>query len=338
LPLYTAADVRVALRRLRPVGYGERLAIADDVVLRLRCAGHILGSAIVELELAGRRPARVVFSGDLGRWQRPILRDPELVEEADILLVESTYGDRDHPPGADDRLAEVVQAVDAARGVLIIPSFAVGRTQELLWRLRQLEEQRRIPLLPVYLDSPMAIDVTDVYARHPEDHDLEMQALTDTLRHPLACERQQIVRRATDSKALNDLSGPMIIIAGSGMATGGRVLHHLKRRLPDAHTTVLLPGFQAAGTRGRALQEGAPEVRIHGESVPVRARIVMLEGLSAHADRADLLRWLRGFRRPPAATSVVHGEPHAADQLAATIRAKLGWDARVAAPHARLSL
>jgi metallo-beta-lactamase family protein len=186
-----------------------------------------------------------------------------------------------------------------------------------------------VPTLPVFVDSPMALDVMEIYCRHPEEHDVDMKLLADAQRHPLQSTRYRLVRTAMESKALNDHSGPMIIISASGMATGGRVIHHLKARLPDERTTVLLPGFQAAGTRGRALREGAREVRIHGRSVPVRAAVVTLDGFSAHADRDEILRWLEGFRRAPRQVHVVHGEPQAADSLAATIRAKFGWDASV---------
>ncbi len=211
-----------------------------------------------------------------------------------------------------------------------MPSFAVGRTQELVWRLRLLEDAGRIPELPVYLDSPMAIDVTDIYCRHPEDHDLAMEELMDARRCPLCCRQYNLAHSADESRALNRMSGPMILISASGMATGGRILHHLKLRLPDPSTTVLLPGFQAAGTRGRALQDGAPTVRIHGQDIPVRATVETLDGLSAHADREEILRWLGGFRRPPRRTWVVHGEPSSASAFAATLGG-LGHQATVPA-------
>jgi metallo-beta-lactamase family protein len=331
LPLFTADDAQAALAQLQPQPYGVSIAVTDGVRARFRRAGHILGSATVDLELGDRHAVRLVFSGDLGRWGRPILRDPELVAAADVLLVESTYGDRLHRTDAIEQLARVVRETDLRRGILIVPAFAVGRTQELIWSLRQLEDQGQIPSLPVFIDSPMAIDVTDIYCRHPEDHNLEMAALMDARRCPLCCKQYHLVRTAAESKALNDRSGPMIIVSASGMATGGRVVHHLKRRLPEERTTVLLTGYQAAGTRGRALQEGATTLRIHGESVGVRARIESIGGLSAHADRGEIFRWLAGFEKPPRSTYVVHGEPHAADQLAAGIRSTLGWTARVAA-------
>jgi metallo-beta-lactamase family protein len=336
LPLYTTADAEAALGLLEVRGYGTPFHITQDVTALFRRAGHILGAATMDLDLGGA--TRLAFSGDLGRWNRPIIRDPELVPEADVLLVESTYGDRVHSPEAESALARVVRDAAARGGALIIPAFAVGRVQELIWTLRRLEEANAVPTLPVFIDSPMAINVTDIYCRHPEDHDVDMKLLLDAKRCPLQCKEYRLVRTAEESKALNDRNGPMIIISASGMATGGRVIHHLKARLSDDRTTVLLPGFQAAGTRGRALQDGAREIRIHGRSIPVRATVVTLDGFSAHGDRDEILRWLAGFRQPPREVYVVHGEPQAADSLAATLRARLGWNASVAEDRATIAL
>ena len=330
LPLYTTADAEAALRLTESHPYGEPLAVTAGVTALFRRAGHILGSATVELRLVNQKTTRLVFSGDLGRWGRPILRDPEFVSEADVLLVESTYGDRTHSPDPAAALAGVVRDAAARGGALIVPAFAVGRSQELIWTLRQLEDAGSIPSVPVFVDSPMAINVADIYCQHPEDHNLDMKLLMDERRCPICCKQYNLVRTAVESKALNDRRGAMIIISASGMATGGRVLHHLKFRLPDEQTTVLLPGFQAAGTRGRALQEGSKEVRIHGQSIPVHAKVVTLDGFSAHADRDEILRWASGFHRPPGQAFVVHGEPQAAQALAVTLRSRLGWTARVA--------
>jgi metallo-beta-lactamase family protein len=335
LPLYTTQDAEAALRLTRPRRYGEPIALGPVVTATFRRAGHILGSASIEVTVGGHR---LVFSGDLGRWDRPILRDPELVQEADVLLLESTYGDRVHAPDAAAALAGVVRDAAARGGALIVPAFAVGRVQELIWTLRQLEDEGRIPSLPVFLDSPMAIDVTEIYCRHPEDHDLDMKLVMDAGRCPLCCRQYRLVRTVPESQALNAREGPMIIIAGSGMLTGGRVLQHLKHRMGDERTTVLLPGFQAEGTRGRALQEGARELRIHGQFVPVRARVVTLDGFSAHADREETFRWLAGFRRPPAHVYVVHGEPAASQSLATAIRSRLGWAAEVSRPGQTIEL
>ena len=330
LPLYTTADAEAALRLTASRPYGEEFPVTDGVTATFRRAGHILGSATVDLRLHGQPSTHLVFSGDLGRWNRPILRDPEGVSEADVLLVESTYGNRTHSPDPAAALAQVVRDAAARGGALIVPAFAVGRAQELIWTLRQLEDADAIPSLPVFIDSPMAINVTAIYCEHPEDHNLDMKLLMDERRCPLCCKQYHLVRSVAESKALNDRRGPMIIISASGMATGGRVLHHLKLRLPDEHTTVMLPGFQAAGTRGRALQDGAREVRIHGQSIRVRAKIVTLDGFSAHADREEILRWASGFGRPPRRTYVVHGEPEAARGLAETLHARLGWNVAIA--------
>jgi metallo-beta-lactamase family protein len=330
LPLYTVEDAEAALRRVQTRRYGQEFAVANGVRGIFRRAGHILGAATVELIVGARPAVHLVHSGDLGRTGRPILRDPESVESADFLLVESTYGDRAHPRDEVERLAAVVNETVKRDGALLVPSFAVGRAQELIWTLRQLEDSERIPSLPVFVDSPMAIEATEIYLRHPEDHDLDMRLLMDQRRGPLCCRQYTLTHSAEQSKSLNRLTGPFIVIAGSGMATGGRILHHLKLRLPDPRTTVLLPGFQAAGTRGRALQEGAKTVRIHGEDVEVKARVETIDGFSAHADRDGILTWLRGFRRPPRHTWVIHGEPPAASALAAAIQRDLRWPTSVA--------
>jgi metallo-beta-lactamase family protein len=260
-----------------------------------------------------------------------MLRDPEFVPEADILLIESTYGDRLHSTvDASEELAHVVSEAAARGGALIVPAFAVGRTQELIWRLRELENAGRIPTLPIFIDSPMATDATKVFCQHPEDHDIDMKLLMDEHRCPLCCKPYAFTRTPEQSKALNQYRGPLIIIAASGMATAGRVLHHFKQRLPDKRTTVLLVGFQAAGTRGRSLQDGARSIRIHGRDVPVAAHIAKIDGLSAHADRDDLLRWFRGFERSPRRVFVVHGEPSSSQSLATALAAENGCDAAVA--------
>ena len=315
----------------------RRRAPAPGLAARFRPAGHILGASTVELELAGKR---LVCSGDLGRYGVPIMQDPQPVLQADTLLVESTYGNRLHPP--DDGTPVIVQAMRRAverRGALLIPAFAVGRTQQLLYLLRQLEEEDRVPALPVYLDSPMAIAATVAYARHPEEHDDETSRTGAVGTRPFAPARFHLSPSAEDSKRLNDVEGPLVIIAGSGMATGGRILHHLRRRLGDERTTVLFAGYQAPGTRGRSLCEGARSVRIFGEEMPVRATILTTDALSAHADQQDLLRWLKGFQRPPAATYAVHGEPAAASALCEVIVRALGWPRVAVAAHgARVAL
>jgi metallo-beta-lactamase family protein len=329
LPLYTGADAEATFKLLRTHRYGAVFSVAEGVRAVFRHAGHILGSATVELR-TGRPPKRVVFSGDLGRWGRPIIHDPDRVGEADILLLESTYGNRTH---AEDVAGELAAAVsDAARRgrAILIPAFALGRTQEILWWIRQLEDEGRIPALPVYLDSPLALDVTAIYAKHPDEHDLDSREMIAGGRSPLRPRRLHLARSPADSRALNGIEGPVIIIAGSGMATGGRILHHLKLRLPESRTMVLLPGFQAQGTRGRLLQDGARQIKIHGTSITVRADVRTVDGLSAHADRRDLLRWVGDFKTAPPRIYLVHGEPEPAKALAAAIRRRFRVDVRVA--------
>jgi metallo-beta-lactamase family protein len=328
-PLYSEEDARAVLPRLTPVPYGARQEIAPGVAIRFHRAGHILGSATVEMELAGARSRRLLFSGDLGRFGAPILPDPTPGVGADALVVESTYGGKLHPPGsAEEALrAEVVSAVDRG-GALVVPAFAIGRTQELLFTLRALEARRAIPELPVYVDSPMAIDATPIFLAHPEDHDPEMRALLASGVSPLRTARLTFARDPGQSKAINAVNGPCIIISASGMATGGRILHHLARRLPDPRTTVLLVGYQAAGTRGWSLENGASTLRIHGEDVPVKARIASISGFSAHADEAEIARWLATFPSPPGRTFLVHGEPSALAAAKARMD-RLGWAAQV---------
>lgn len=342
LPLYTTADAETTLGLLSPQPFGETLAVADGIGATFRTAGHILGSATVDVQFDrtnGKPPLHLVFSGDLGRWGRPILHDPQPVPAADYLLLESTYGDRTHPPPVREDLAACIRDAAERGGALLVPAFAVGRTQELLWWIRQLESDGLIPSLPVYIDSPMAIDVTDIYLRHRHEHDLDMRMVEQSGQHPLHPKQFQLAKTQQESIALNDVRGPVIIISASGMATGGRILHHMKLRLPNRRTTVLLVGFQAAGTRGRSLLEGAKELRIHGREIKVRARVQSLDGLSAHADQGELLQWLAGFDEHPRATYLVHGEPNAAAALKEKIGARYGWETHVATDgaHVRLS-
>ncbi len=330
-PLYSEEDAVAALPRLSPVAYRERREIAPGVALRFHRAGHILGSALVELELAGKRPLRILFSGDLGRYGAPILPDPEPGLGADALVLESTYGGRRHPsePPAEALRDEVLRAVKNG-GALVVPAFAIGRTQEILFTLRALEQAAAIPPLPVFVDSPMAVDATPIFLAHREDHDTEMARMLAAGGEPLRTAHLTFARSPEQSKAINDVRGPCVILSASGMATGGRVLHHLARRLPDPRTTVLLVGFQPAGTRGWSLQNGAATLRIHGEDVPVKARIASIAGFSAHADEDEISRWLATFPSPPGRTFLVHGEPPALE-AARERTARLGWKVHVPA-------
>ena len=317
LPLYTEEHVARALELLHPAPYHEWVEIPCGRA-RFLFAGHILGSAHIAVEHQGRR---IVFSGDVGRWDLPILKDPEPPAPADLLVLESTYGGRSHAVGKDPdtMLEEVVSEIVRRGGVLVVPAFSIGRTQEILFRLRALEDAGRIPVLPVYLDSPMAIDATEMYARHHEEHDLETNRLERAGTNPLRPHRLRFTRTVEESKRLNGIWGePMVVISASGMASGGRVPHHLKRRLPYAENVVAFVGYQAEGTRGRALVDGADRVRIHGEDVEVRATVTRLEAFSAHADHDELLRWVG--ESVPGRIALVHGEQQAREALAAALR------------------
>ncbi|HKW90805.1 MAG TPA: MBL fold metallo-hydrolase [Methylomirabilota bacterium] len=336
LPLYTTADAERVLGQVSRVGFGGHFRPVPDVEAWFAHSGHILGAGVVTCLIGGRR---LVFSGDLGRYGVPIMVDPDPVATADVLLVESTYGDRVHP--SDDpkeRLAAAVRRAAEQKGWLLIPAFAVGRVQEVLYDLRGLETSGTIPSLPVYLDSPMGIQATVIYASHTEEHDPDLARLEADGTRPFAPRRFRLARTVEDSKRLNDTEGPGIIVAGSGMATGGRILHHLKRLLPDPRTTVLFVGYQAAGTRGRLLKEGAREIKILGDTVPARAQIMVSDAYSAHADREEILRWLGGFERPPGMTYIVHGETDAATALRDAITGRLGWKAAVAEDGQRVTL
>jgi metallo-beta-lactamase family protein len=336
LPLFTTADAERTLAQVRAVDFDEPFTPASGIEARFANSGHILGAGLIHCRIGGRL---VVFSGDLGRYGVPIMRDPDPVPAADVLLVESTYGDRLHTPDDHaDKLVEAARRAADTKGWLLIPAFAVGRSQEILYDLRELEEAHRIPSLPVYLDSPMAIQATAMYALHPEEHDRDLKQAEVGGKRPFAPRRIVICKSVEDSKRLNGTTGPGIIIAGSGMATGGRILHHLRRLLPEEATTVLFVGYQAAGTRGRLLRDGARTIKMLGEEVPVRARIMASDAYSAHADRGEILRWLRGFTRPPAMTYIVHGEPPAAAALRDIIARDLRWPVAVAEDGQRVTL
>jgi len=330
LPLYTADDAQAALNRFQTIGYRQPREIFPGVSLTFIRAGHILGSAICIFELATGRQ-RIVFSGDLGRYDAPIVPDPEPVEYATALLMESTYGDRTHGEMmAIDSLAGAVQESARRQGVIVVPAFAVGRTQEILYDLRELEEARRIPVMDVFVDSPMACDATPIYLAHPEDHDLDMTAMLKKGISPLKSQRTHFVNSVEESKRLNELTGLAMIISASGMATGGRILHHLKHHLPDPNSTVLMVGYQAEGTRGRRLLQGEKMIRIHGEMVEVKAQVTTVSGFSAHADCRELSRWEDGFKVPPKQTFLVHGEPPALEALRGRV-AQRGWPVHIPA-------
>ena len=321
LPLYTQRDAEATLERFAPLAFGQGHALGDGVRLRFSPAGHILGAALVELFLG---ETKLVFSGDLGRPGDPTMLDPAPIAAADYLIVESTYGNRKHDDADPEQvLTEIVNDTAARGGTVLIPSFAVGRAQSLLYHLSRLKSAQRIAPVPIYLDSPMAIDASGVLCDHLGEHRLSAQECR------AACNVAHYVRAAEESKALGGNSMPKVIVSASGMATGGRVLHHLKWLAPDPRSTILFAGFQAAGTRGQAMVAGAASVRIHGQDVPVRAKVRNLETLSAHADADEIMAWLRNFQAPPKATFVTHGEPLASDALRRRIQNELGWACRV---------
>lgn len=323
LPLYGKHDAEKAVERLKPIAFDVPTDLGHGLQLTLRYAGHIIGAAIAEVRWGGKT---IVFSGDLGRYGDPITPDPAAIAAADYLLVESTYGDRRHEPvAAGEALQAIIERTTARGGTVIIPAFAVGRAQELLYHLSQLKAAGRLPLTPIYLDSPMAIDASDLLCRHGGDHKLTAEACRQ------ACAVATYTRDVEESKSLSHNSMPKVIISASGMATGGRVLHHLKAYGPDPRNTVLFSGYQAAGTRGQALIGGAREVKIHGQWIPIRAEVANLPMLSAHADVDEILRWLSGFERPPTRTFIVHGEGGGPIGLKARIEEDLGWSCTISA-------
>ncbi|HVB28225.1 MAG TPA: MBL fold metallo-hydrolase [Terriglobia bacterium] len=331
LPLYTQEEANQSLELFRVVDEAKPLELSSHFKLRFFRAGHILGARMVEVTVTeGGKTVKVLFSGDLGRFPQLIIREPAVPDGADYLLCESTYGDRLHP--TDDfraRLARIVESTAERGGSVIIPSFAIGRTQELLYLFRQLINGNQMHDLPIHVDSPMAIDATDLYRKHHEDHNLQTDEFEAGGHRLFAQPNVHFDRSVEQSKALNECHFPTIIISASGMATGGRVLHHLARCLPDHRNTVLFVGFQAPGTRGHIIQSGAEMVKIHGQQVPIRAHVETIENLSAHADYSEILSWLGKFPAPPRKTFVTHGELHAATALQEKMTQELGWKAEV---------
>lgn len=330
LPLYTAEDARASLEYFSPCPFHQRIPIADGVDVTFHRAGHILGAAFVELHWKG---TTLVFSGDLGRSGDPVMLDPEPPIAADFLVVESTYGDRLHDRvDPEDALGESIERCVQRGGTVVIPAFAVGRAQSLLYLLSKLRAKGRLPKVPVYLDSPMAIDASHIFCDHVGDHRLQPEDCE------AACGIARYVREVAESKELTADTAPKIIISASGMATGGRVLHHLKHYAPDPRNLILFAGFQAAGTRGAAIVAGAEEVKIHGEYVPIRAEVANLSMLSAHADADEIMNWLQRFPRPPRRTFVTHGEPGASSTLRDRIEQELRWPSVVPVHGERVAL
>jgi len=327
VPLYTTADAEACTTHFRGDPYETTIKIADNVEATFHDAGHVLGAAIIKLKVTeGHQQRTILFSGDLGRPGKPILRDPVTFEQADYVLIESTYGNRVHEPteAVGGQLAEAINSTLDAGGNVVIPSFAIERSQEILYHLNELLLKKAIPRLPVFLDSPMAARVTKVFQDHSEMFDEEMR---EQARSPFKLPGLEITRTSDDSKAINDIRQGAVIIAGSGMCTGGRVKHHLVNNITRPECTVLFVGYQAAGTLGRRIVNGEDEVRILGQTYPVRAKIVRVQGFSAHADREELMQWLGALKSPPRRVFVVHGEAESAKAFAQHIKQQKNWDA-----------
>ena len=323
LPLFTENDARDALSRLTPVEFRRAHDFGKGLSFSFHYAGHILGAAMAQFRFNGKT---ILFSGDLGRPNDPIMRDPETIAQADYVVVESTYGNRKHPAtSAQDELAAIITSTAKRGGSVVVPAFAVGRAQLLLYHLYRLKQERRIPDLPIFLDSPMAIDASDIFRAHAKDHRLS----------PLEARNVCAIARQTptgaESKVIDQSRVPSVIVSASGMASGGRVLHHLKVFAPDHRNTILFTGFQAGGTRGAAMIAGAQTIKIFGDHIPVRAEVRTLDMLSAHADADEILAWLGHFEKPPTTTFITHGEPDAADALRKRIEDTLKWQVVVPA-------
>jgi len=330
-PLYTVAQAMSSLTLLKPASYGQRIQPADGVNVCFHDAGHILGSSWLEVSVKDEGRSRtLVFSGDLGMPNRPVLRDPEkVIAKADVLLIESTYGDRQHRSmlETEEEIIAAFQRTHATHGNLVIPSFAVGRTQEIIYILADLVRNERLSPLKVYVDSPMANSATRITLDHPELLDEQTRDLNLWLKAHPGKMKIEYVADVEHSRALNEVRSGAVIISASGMCDAGRIKYHLRENLPRSECSILIAGFQAAGTLGRRLVDGARLVKIFGETVPVKARIYTVGGLSAHADQATLLDWLRGFRQPPGQTFIVHGEAGASSTFASAIQEQLGWTA-----------
>ena len=338
-PLYDEKDVDQSMQQMRGCEYGNEVAVTDGVTAIFHDAGHILGSAIIELRVTdGDESRTIVFSGDLGRDESPILRDPTPITSADAVVVESTYGNREHAPH-DEAIEELVAAITEVsedEGVLLVPAFAIGRTQEVIWVLDHLVRERRIPRVPLYLDSPMASRATTVYREHPEVYDPETRALLESGESPLEYPGQSFTDAVDESKAIRTAKRPIMVVASSGMLTGGRIMHHLKDFLPDPACTLLFIGYQAQGTLGRHIQDGGKTARIDGQQIDVRCRVRVISGFSAHADQHELEAWLAHFGRAgdgsgvtPKRVFLVHGDPDAAEAFAGRVR-EMGMDPHIA--------
>ncbi|MFC2048051.1 MBL fold metallo-hydrolase RNA specificity domain-containing protein [Chloroflexota bacterium] len=332
IPLYTIDDAKATFPLLSPVRYKEPVELGEGITATFREAGHVFGSSMIKITAnQGGDRKTILFSGDVGRWDRPILRDPTIFDEADYVVVESTYGDRLHEVSEEigKRLAETINLTRKAGGNIVVPSFALERAQEILYYLNELLIEDRIPHLMAFLDSPMAISITEVFQNHPDLFDQEMTKLLRHNRSPFSFPGLKMVQTVEESKAINHISGTTMIIAGSGMCTGGRIKHHLVTNITRPESTILFVGYQASGTLGRHIVNGAKRVRILGQEYPVRAKIAQIHGFSAHADRDELFRWLSGLKKLPKHLFITHGEPEAARSFGDFVREKTGGDISV---------
>ena len=332
IPLYTVDEAQACFPLFSPMRYGEHVQIGAGVEATFHDAGHVLGSSMIKVTVSQEGEHRtILFSGDVGRRDKPILQDPSTFGEIDYVVVESTYGDRVHQdsPDISDSLAEIVNSTWKARGNIVVPSFALQRSQEILYHMNELLIGDRIPHLMVFLDSPMAINITEVFKRHSELFDKEMSKLVRGNKSPFDFPGLKMIQTVDESKAINHISGTVMVIAGSGMCTGGRVKHHLVTNISRRESTILFVGYQAIGTLGRQIVDGARKVRILGQHYPVRARIAQIHGFSSHADRNELFRWLSGLKRAPKRVFVVHGESEAAKHFGEFLWEKTGWEISV---------
>jgi metallo-beta-lactamase family protein len=331
-PLYTRRDALAVEPLIDGVRYDEPVSLNKNVQIRFREAGHILGSSMVEIDVTeNAKTQRIIFSGDIGQWDVPIVGDPTMIPRADWAVMESTYGDKDHerPKDIEDQIADVVLETLDRGGNVVVPTFAIERAQELLLYIAELVHAKRIPRVTTFLDSPMAVKATEIFRRNIEFMDDEAQRTAETRRLASAWEWINLVRATKASKAINSIRGTSIILAGSGMCTGGRIKHHLAHNIMRPESTILFVGYQAVGTLGREIVEGNEEVRIFGKMFPVKAQVRQTQGLSAHAGRSDLIHWLQGFQHAPSQLFLTHGEEETSLALAEEVRAKLGWNVSV---------
>ncbi len=334
VPLYTVKDAEACFPYFEPVKYGQQVNIADGVSVKLCDAGHVLGSSMICVSINKNGDKRtILFTGDLGRPGRPILPDPSVTEKADYLIIESTYGDREHCDSGNTKkqIGDVINATKERGGNIVVPSFALERSQEILFYIKELLIDNTIPHLMVFLDSPMAARITEVFRNHQELFDEETKQMLSEHRSPFDLAELKVTATSEESKAINHITGTVMIISGSGMCTGGRIKHHLINNITRKESTIMFVGYQAEGTLGRLIVDGAKKVRILGDLYRVRSKVVQIEGLSAHADRNEMLNWLKNFKSPPRQVFLVHGEAESAQSFSAFLRTQTGWQVSVPA-------